>query len=216
MDVSNNSLTGELPLTLMEMPMLKSTENTAHWDPTVFKLPVYNGPSLQYYGIRSFPTVLNLSHNYFRGVIPPQISKLKVLVVLDFSFNKLSRHIPESICNLTNLQVLDLSSNNLIGAIPVALNNLHFLSTFNISNNDLDGPIPSGGQFSTFQNSSFGGNPKLCGSMLTHKCGSEETHPAIILPRKQTDYKVAFVIAFSAFFGVGVLYDHLVLSRYFG
>uniref|UniRef100_A0A453ND79 Leucine-rich repeat-containing N-terminal plant-type domain-containing protein n=1 Tax=Aegilops tauschii subsp. strangulata TaxID=200361 RepID=A0A453ND79_AEGTS len=215
-DVSNNNLTGKIPLTLMEMPMLKSIESATHWDPRVFELPIYyNGPSLQYRVVTSFPTVLNLSNNSLTGVIPPQIGQLKVLAVLDFSFNKLSGQIPQCICNLTNLQVLDLSSNNLTGDIPVALNALHFLSAFNISNNNLEGPIPSGGQFDTFQNSSFDGNPKLCGSVLTHICNSAEAHEAIILSGKQTNCKVAFVIAFSVFFGVGVLYDQLVLSRYF-
>jgi hypothetical protein len=160
--------------------------------------------------------VLNLSYNYFTGVIPPQIGQLEMLVVLDFSFNKLTGLIPQSTCNLRNLRVLDLSSNNLTGVIPAALKSLNFLSAFNISNNALEGPIPSGRQFNTFQNSSFGGNPELCGFILTHKCDSSETHPAVILPRKQTDYKVAFVIAFSAFLVVGVLYDQLVLSKYFG
>jgi hypothetical protein len=142
--------------------------------------------------------VLNLSHNYFTGVIPPKIGQLKMLVVLDFSFNKLSGQIPQSTCNLTNLQVLDLSSNNLTGAIPAALNILNFLSAFNISNNDLEGPIPSGGQFNTFQNSSFNGNPKLCGSVLAHKCG-----PASIPPSypKHQDKKAVFAIAFGVFFG---------------
>ncbi|CAM0946687.1 unnamed protein product [Alopecurus aequalis] len=216
MDLSDDRLTGDIPLTLMEMPMLKSTQNTIHWDPRVFELALNSGPSLQYRVVTSFPTMLNLSHNYFTGVLPPQIGQLKVLDVLDFSFNKLSGQIPQSICNLTKLQVLDLSSNNLTGAIPAALSSLNFLSAFNISNNDLEGPIPSGGQFNTFQNSSFYGNPKLCGSTLTHRCDSAEAHQAVSLPRKQTGYKVAFAIAFSAFFGVGVLYDQLVLSRYFG
>ncbi|KAF7083635.1 hypothetical protein CFC21_087401 [Triticum aestivum] len=197
MDVSNNNLTGEIPLTLMEMPMLKSIENATQWDPRVFELPVYSGPSLQYRVVTSFPTVLNLSNNQFTGVIPPQIGQLKVLVVLDLSFNKLSGQIPLSICNLTNLQVLDLSSNSLTGAIPAALNSLHFLSAFSISNNDLEGPIPSGGQFNTFQNSSFDGNPKLCGSILTHKCDSS-IHPS---SRKQRDKKFAFAIGFGVFFG---------------
>ncbi|XBI02994.1 hypothetical protein VPH35_131471 [Triticum aestivum] len=216
MDVSTNRLTGQIPLTLMEMPMLKSTENITHMNPRVFDLTVTNGPSLEYRTITSFPAVLNLRNNCLTGVIPPQIGQLKALVVLDFSFNKLSGQIPHSVCNLTNLQVLDLSSNNLAGAIPVALNALHFLSAFSISNNNLEGPIPSGGQFDTFQNSSFDRNPKLCGSALTQKCNSAEAHQPIIPSAKQADYKVAFVIAFGAFFGVGVLYDQLVLSRYFG
>ncbi|XBI40750.1 hypothetical protein VPH35_125302 [Triticum aestivum] len=216
MDVSSNSLTGEIPLTLTEMPMLKSTDNATHLDSTVFELIVYNSPSLQYRMITSFPAVSNLGNNYLTGVIPPQIGQLKALAALDFSFNKLSGEIPQSVCNLTNLQVLDLSSNNLTGAIPVALNALHFISAFNISNNNLEGPIPYGGQFDTFQTSSFNGNPQLCDSVLTQKCNSAEAHQPVILSEKRADYKMAFVIAFSAFFGVGVLYDQLVLSRYFG
>ncbi|KAM0856598.1 hypothetical protein ACQ4PT_048999 [Festuca glaucescens] len=198
MDLSNNSLAGEIPLTLMEMPMLKSIENATHWDPGVFELPVYYGPALQYRVVTSFPTVLNLSHNYFTGVIPPEIGQLKELIVLDFSFNKLSGQIPQSICNLTNLQMLDLSRNNLTGDIPAALNSLNFLSAFNVSNNNLEGPIPSGGQYSTFQNSSFDGNPNLCGSMLTHKCGSASIPPSYT---KHRNKKAVFAIAFSVFFG---------------
>ncbi|XP_037445864.1 tyrosine-sulfated glycopeptide receptor 1-like [Triticum dicoccoides] len=209
MDVSSNNLTGEIPSTLMEMPMLKSTDNATHLDSTVFELPVYNGPALQYRVFTSFPAVLNLSNNSFTGVIPAQIGQLKVLAVLDFSFNKLSGQIPQSVCDLTNLQVLDLSSNNLTGTIPAALNRLHYLSAFNISNNDLEGPIPPGGQFDTFQNSSFNENPKLCGSMLTHKCDSASIPP---LSTKTQHKKGLFVIAFGVFFGgIAVL---LLLGRF--
>jgi Leucine-rich repeat (LRR) protein len=123
MDVSNNSLTGEIPLILMEMLMLKSIENAAHFDPGVFELPVYyNGPSFQYRVVTSFPTLLNLSQNYFTGVIPLEIGQLKVLAVLHFSFNMLSGQIPKSTCSLTSLQVMDLSSSNLTGEIPAPLN----------------------------------------------------------------------------------------------
>ncbi|XP_044954079.1 tyrosine-sulfated glycopeptide receptor 1-like [Hordeum vulgare subsp. vulgare] len=202
MDVSSNSLTGEIPLTLTEMPVLKSIDNATQLDSTVFELPVYNGPALQYRVVTSFPAVLNLSNNNLTGVIPAQIGQLKVLAVLDFSFNKLSGQIPQSVCNLINLQVLDLSSNNLTGAIPASLNRLNYLSAFNISNNDLEGPIPSGGQFNTFQNSSFSGNPKLCVSVLTHKCDSALIPPSSIKETtKPRDKMAVFVIAFGVFFG---------------
>uniref|UniRef100_A0ACD5ZA70 Uncharacterized protein n=1 Tax=Avena sativa TaxID=4498 RepID=A0ACD5ZA70_AVESA len=209
LDISNNSLTREIPINLMDMPML-------HSEKAIFELPVYSGRSHQYRIGISFANMLDLSNNKFTGEIPLDIGQQESLFSLNLSFNELTGQIPISVCNLTNLLVLDFSNNDLTGAIPAALNNMHFLSAFNISNNDLEGPIPSGGQFNTFQNSSFYGNPKLCGSMLTQKCGLASTPPATIMTSKQPDYKVPFVIAFSVFFGVGVLYDQTILPRYLG
>jgi hypothetical protein len=198
LDLSSNNLTGEIPTTLMDMPMLKSEKTEAHLDPRVFELPVYIGPSLQYRIPIALPKVLDLSNNKFTGEIPMEIGQLKALFSLNFSLNILTGQIPQSMCNLTDLQVLDLSSNDLTGAIPAALNSLHFLSSFNISYNDLEGPIPSGGQFNTFSNSSYDGNPKLCGSMLTHKCLPSTR--ALSSP-KQRDKKTVLAIAFGVFFG---------------
>ncbi|CAN6237173.1 unnamed protein product [Urochloa humidicola] len=210
-DITNNSFTGEIPDTLMEMPMLKTNKVA----PKAFEIPIYITQSLQYSKPGSFPKVLNLGANCLTGVIPKEIGQLKALLSLNLSFNKLSGEIPQTICNLTNLEVLDLSSNQLTGAIPTTLNNLHFLSEFNISNNDLEGPIPTIGQLSTFPNSSFDGNPKLCGPMLVHHCGSSEKKFSTDVA-KPMDEKIIFVIAFGAFFCVGVLYDQIVLSKFLG
>ncbi|XP_037455107.1 tyrosine-sulfated glycopeptide receptor 1-like [Triticum dicoccoides] len=198
LNIRNNNLTGEIPTSLTDMPMLKSEKTEAHLDPRVFQLPVYKGPSLQYRIPNALTKVLDLSNNKFTGKIPLEIGQLKALLTLNFSFNYLTGPVPESICYLTNLQVLDLSSNNLTGVIPGALNRLNFLSAFNISNNGLEGPIPSGGQFNTFLNSSFDGNPKLCGSMLTHKCALASTP---LVSQNQTNKKAIFAITFSVFFG---------------
>lgn len=213
-DLSYNSLTGEIPAGLMEMSMLKSDRITTHLDPKGFELPTYNynGHSPGYYTIGAFPAMINLGNNNLTGVIPSEIGQLKALVSLGLGFNSLSGQIPRTISNLTNLEVLDLSNNHLTGTIPGALNNLNFLSRFNISNNDLEGYVPHGGQFDTFPSSSFDGNPKLCASMLTYSCDSIEA------PKGSTEqgYKVMFAIAFSVFFGLGVLLDQLYLSRLFG
>ncbi|XBI45488.1 hypothetical protein VPH35_109946 [Triticum aestivum] len=216
LDISNNNLTEGIPTALMDMPMLKSEKTKAHLDPRVFKLTIYTALSRQYRRLNAFPKVLDLSNNKFTGEIPREIGQLKSLLSLNLSSNDLTGQLPQSICNLTSLLALDLSNNNLMGPIPSGLNSLHSLPAFNISNNDLEGPIPSGGQFNTFETSSFDGNAKLCGSILIHKCGSTETPPATILSTQQTSYKVTFMIGFSAFFVIGVLYDQVVLSRYFG
>ncbi|KAF7088810.1 hypothetical protein CFC21_091879 [Triticum aestivum] len=198
LDISNNSMTGEIPTALTQISMLRSENTATRSDPRFFELPIYLAPSLQYRVSMAFPKVLDLSSNKFTGEMPLEIGQLRALRSLNFSFNDLTGQIPQSISNLTSLQVLDLSTNNLTGGIPAALNNLHFLSAFNISNNDLEGPIPSGGQFNTFQNSSFDGNPKLCGSMLIHKCGSAS--PPLIHSKLQHK-KALFAIAFGVFFG---------------
>jgi Leucine-rich repeat (LRR) protein len=213
LDISNNSLTGTIPSALMDMPMLRSDKIA----PNVFELPVYNKiPSLQYLTFGAFPKVLNLGMNNFSGVIPKDIGKLQTLVSLNLSYNKLSGGIPQSLCALKNLQVLDFSSNHLTGTIPNTLNDLHFLSKFSISNNDLEGPIPTTGQLSTFLGSSFDGNPKLCGPMIVNHCGSTEAGPVSIVSTKDISTEAIFVIAFGAFFVVGVLYDQIIFVRYFG
>ncbi|CAO2211713.1 unnamed protein product [Urochloa humidicola] len=216
-DISNNSFTGEIPTALVEMPMLQADKTASYLGTKFFELPVYLSATYQYRTPQALPQLLNLSSNRLIGVIPLGVGHLGALASLDLSHNKLSGQIPQSLCNLTNLQVLVLSGNHLTGPIPLELDRLHFLSELDFSNNDLEGPIPTGGQFDTFSNSSFAGNPKLCGSILDHQCGSEEAPPTPITLRQKTMEKTIFAIAFShAFFVVGVMYDQIVLSKVFG
>jgi hypothetical protein len=57
---------------------------------------------------------------------------------------------------------------------------------------------------------------KLCGAVVDRPCASTETTLVSTPSAEQKDRRFAFVIGFGAFFGVGVLYDRIVLSKYFG
>ncbi|KAK3131148.1 hypothetical protein QOZ80_6BG0502640 [Eleusine coracana subsp. coracana] len=197
-ELSNNMLTGNIPTTLMEMPMLQSEKNVARLDPKYLELPVFWTPSRQYRMLSAFPNVLNLSNNNLTGVIPPEIGHLKMLNILNLNSNSFSGQIPPEISNLTSLQELELSNNQLTGEIPQAFSGMHFLSIFNVSNNNLEGPVPLGGQFDTFTTSSYSGNPKLCGPMLSIDCGSEGTPSSDMTRRKK---KTLFALALGVFFG---------------
>nr|XP_048334798.1 receptor-like protein 7 [Ziziphus jujuba var. spinosa] len=113
---------------------------------------------------------IDLSCNRFEGKIPILIGNLKALRSLNLSNNILTGHIPLALENLNDLESLDISQNSLSGAIPQQLSQLGFLSIFNVSHNNLTGPIPHGKQFDAFDNTSFEGNPGLCGALLSKKC----------------------------------------------
>ncbi|KAH7677931.1 Leucine-rich repeat protein [Dioscorea alata] len=113
---------------------------------------------------------IDVSNNRFEGVLPEAIGDLKSLHFLNMSLNAFKGHIPQVFGNLRDLESLDFSGNQLSDEIPNSLTSLTFLSYLNLSNNNLIGRIPQGNQFNTFSNSSFEGNPGLCGSPLSRQC----------------------------------------------
>ncbi|XP_057441396.1 receptor-like protein 7 [Lotus japonicus] len=193
LDVANNNFSGSLPAScFMNFQAMKNVDDNRtgslyvgssnlyvsfgyYYNDSV--MVVMKGQYRELVRILTTYTILDLSNNMFEGEVPMVIGQLNSLKGLNLSHNGINGTIPHSLSNLRNLEWLDLSRNRLTGEIPWKMRNLHFLSLLNLSQNHLEGIIPTGGQFDTFENSSYGENPMLCGLPLSKSCNKDEEQP---------------------------------------
>ena len=185
-DLSYNNFSGKIPSeyfkTWNAMLMVHGRDKSQPEymeDPSAYykdSIMVMNkGVEMEFVKILTIFTSIDLSNNGFHGEIPDSVGTLKDLIVLNLSSNNFIGRIPSSLGNLIELESLDLSRNKLLGEIPQQLTSLTFLAYLNLSHNQLTGLIPQGGQFGTFENSSFEGNLGLCGPPFSKKCKNNET-----------------------------------------
>ncbi|KAL0727412.1 hypothetical protein Bca4012_023505 [Brassica carinata] len=136
LDLSSNSLTGELPLLTGSCVLLDLSNNQFEGNLTRWS----KWENVEY---------LDLSQNRFTGSFPDVTPQLLRANHLNLSFNKLTGSLPERIPTYyPKLRVLDISSNSLEGPIPSALLSMPTLEEIHLRNNGMVGnigPMPSSG-----------------------------------------------------------------------
>ncbi|GMY24428.1 uridine kinase-like protein 3 [Fagus crenata] len=149
LNLSQNYLSGELPLSLTNLTQLINGTIPSELGKlkTMVSLDLSNnmliGPLPHILGCLTKLTHLFLDSNQINGSINPIIGDLKLLILLDLSSNEISGMIPNELTQLTQLQNLSLASNRLSGSLPPDMKDLLSLSVLDLSYNMLSGPFPT-------------------------------------------------------------------------
>ncbi|XVF47989.1 hypothetical protein PTKIN_Ptkin03bG0154500 [Pterospermum kingtungense] len=222
-DLSNNNLSGTIP------PCLKiTTLNDVSQDYVRYVASVAQAPSsfsieepvefttksisYSYRGrVLTYLSGIDLSCNKLTGGIPREVKNLQKIHILNLSHNSLTGSIPPTISELRQIESLDLSYNNLSGQIPSQIVGLYSLSFFSVAYNNLSGRTPvRTAQFATFEESSYRGNPFLCGSPLPNNCST--SGPSSSKPKASSENGLIDMNVFYVSFGVAYIMVILTIA----
>ncbi|XP_022722119.1 LRR receptor-like serine/threonine-protein kinase GSO1 [Durio zibethinus] len=157
LDLSNNHLSGKLPIWLWNCTRLLMLALANNQLDGPIPIELCNLVDLQYLDLSqnhlsgTIPSCSNLqyikhvhlSRNKLSGPLSPAFYRSSSLVTLDLSENNFTGKFPDWIHTLPALSVLLLKANQFHGEFPLQLRKLYSLSIMDLSQNKLSGPIPS-------------------------------------------------------------------------
>ncbi|TYH15019.1 hypothetical protein ES288_A05G011100v1 [Gossypium darwinii] len=212
-DLSNNNLSGTIPPCLKITTLNEISQEYVCYVTDIAQAPnsfsidepiefTVKSMSYSYKGIvLTCLSGIDLSCNKLTGEIPSEVKNLRNIYALNLSHNNLIGPIPLAFSNLKQIESLDLSHNNLSRKIPPQLVELYRLSYFSVAYNNLCGSTPAWtAQFATFDESSYVGNPLLCGEPL--KDCSTSGPSASLLPKASPENGLIDMISFYVTFAV--------------
>ncbi|XP_026441684.1 receptor-like protein 9DC3 [Papaver somniferum] len=131
LDLSNNTLTGNIPSSLGNCSSL-----------TVLHLGMNNLTGEVPKELAQITMIYLLLHdNLLKGTFPKFIKKFEQLNVLTSGNNNFEGNLPTFFANFPYLRILSLRSNKFNGSIPKEISNLQNLQILDLSNNNFSGPF---------------------------------------------------------------------------
>ncbi|CAN6903115.1 unnamed protein product, partial [Brassica oleracea] len=146
MIASNNSFTGDIPLSLCNqsyLGLLDLSHNNFSGLMSRFKTV----KNTEYHGsiprclINSSVESMNLRNNNLIGRLPDIFDKRDTLATLDVSYNQISGKLPRSLTNCTYYEVLNVEGNRIADTFPFWLKGLPNLKIIVLRSNKFHGPI---------------------------------------------------------------------------
>ena len=157
LDLSNNELTGPIPVELGDIESLQYLGLYGNALTGLIPPELGNLANLEY---------LYLQENALTGPILPELGDLAKLEYLYLQKNALTGPIPPELGDLAKLEYLSLRENGLTGPIPPELGDLANLYYLYLSDNALTGPIPPEfGELTDLSRLYLNDNPELAGAL---------------------------------------------------